>query len=56
MLGCLPIFSIWNPLWAGWVMVIYAIAANLPCILAQCYNRSIVRRIARSRCRTFVEI
>ena len=54
MLGCLPIFLIWNPPWARWVMAIYALAANLPCILAQRYNRLVLNRIARSRCRTFV--
>jgi len=54
MLSCLPIFLIWNPPWARWVMVIYALAANLPCILAQRYNRLILSRIAYSRCRTFV--
>jgi glycosyl-4,4'-diaponeurosporenoate acyltransferase len=53
MLGCLPIFFIWNPPWARWVMTVYALAANLPCILAQRYNRLVLKRIARARCRTF---
>jgi glycosyl-4,4'-diaponeurosporenoate acyltransferase len=56
MLGCLPIFFIWNPPWARWVMAFYALAANLPCILAQRYNRLVLNRIARSRCRTFVRL
>jgi glycosyl-4,4'-diaponeurosporenoate acyltransferase len=56
MLGCLPIFFIWNPPWARWVMVFYALAANLPCILAQRYNRLVLNRIGRSRCRTFVRL
>lgn len=34
-----PIFFIWNPMWAGNVMIIYAILANLPCIITQRYNR-----------------
>jgi glycosyl-4,4'-diaponeurosporenoate acyltransferase len=34
-----PIFFVWNPLWADLVMIAYAILANLPCILAQRYNR-----------------
>ncbi len=34
-----PVFFIWNPPWAGIIMIIYAILANLPCILAQRYNR-----------------
>jgi glycosyl-4,4'-diaponeurosporenoate acyltransferase len=53
MLGCLPIFFIWNPPWARWVIAVYALAANLPCILAQRYNRLVLKRIARARCRTF---
>lgn len=38
-LACAPVFFLWNPLWADLVMVGYALAANLPCILAQRYNR-----------------
>jgi glycosyl-4,4'-diaponeurosporenoate acyltransferase len=34
-----PIFFLWNPLWADLVMFTYALLANLPCILAQRYNR-----------------
>ena len=56
MLGCLPIFFIWNPPWARWVMAVYALAANLPCICAQRYNRLVLNRIARSRCGTFVRL
>lgn len=56
MLGCLPIFFIWNPPWARWVMTAYALAANLPCILAQRYNRFTLSRIARIRCRTPVHL
>jgi len=36
----LPIFAIWNPRWGFAVNAAYAIAANLPCILVQRYNRS----------------
>lgn len=42
MLCCLPIFFLWNPPWACGVMTAYAIAANLPCILAQRYNRLVL--------------
>lgn len=42
---CGPLFFLWNPPWAGWVMVIYATLANFPCIIAQRYNRLRVRRI-----------
>jgi len=34
-----PVFFIWNPVWAGIIMIIYALFANLPCIIAQRYNR-----------------
>jgi glycosyl-4,4'-diaponeurosporenoate acyltransferase len=56
MLGCLPIFLIWNPPWARCVLAVYALAANLPCILAQRYNRLVLNRIARARCRAFVRL
>lgn len=49
MLGCLPLFFLWNPPWARWVMTAYALFANLPCILAQRHNRFYLRRIIRSR-------
>lgn len=55
MFACLPIFFLWNPPWACWVMATYALAANLPCILAQRYNRFLLRRIAhRPKPRTSV--
>lgn len=34
-----PLFFIWNPAWAGWIMVIYAFLANFPFIIIQRYNR-----------------
>jgi glycosyl-4,4'-diaponeurosporenoate acyltransferase len=40
-----PVFFLWNPWWADLVMAAYAIAANLPCILAQRYNRLRLRRL-----------
>jgi glycosyl-4,4'-diaponeurosporenoate acyltransferase len=40
-----PVFFIWNPAWACMVMVIYALASNLPCIVVQRYNRVVFRRI-----------
>ncbi len=51
MLACLPVFFLWNPPWARWVMAAYALAANLPCILAQRYNRFVVSHVARTCCR-----
>ncbi len=55
MLGCLPIFFIWNPPWARWVMTAYGLVANLPCIFAQRYNRIVVSRVARTYCRVPVQ-
>lgn len=49
MLGCLPLFFLWNPPWACWVMAAYGLAANLPCILAQRYNRLALNRMALRR-------
>jgi len=49
MLGCLPLFFFWNPLWARWVMVAYALAANLPCIVVQRYNRLVLSRIVSAQ-------
>lgn len=45
MLGCLPVFFLWNPLWACCVMAVYAFGANLPCIAAQRYNRHVLARV-----------
>ena len=42
-----PVFFICNYWWAGFIMIAYAFAANLPCILAQRYNRIRFRMILR---------
>lgn len=34
-----PLFLLWNPWWLASAMVLYAIAANVPCIAVQRYNR-----------------
>jgi len=49
MLLCLPVFFLWNPPWARWVMTAYALAANLPCIAAQRYNRMALGRLITLR-------
>jgi glycosyl-4,4'-diaponeurosporenoate acyltransferase len=50
MLLCLPLFFLCNPPWARWVMTAYAVAANLPCIVAQRYNRLVLQRhVCRGR-------
>ena len=45
-LCCFPLFLLWNPPWAGCVMFVYAVAANLPCIVAQRYNRLKLLRLS----------
>ncbi len=44
-IGFSPLFFLWNPWWADLVMVGYALGANLPCILAQRYNRVRIHRL-----------
>ncbi|MCC5894660.1 MAG: glycosyl-4,4'-diaponeurosporenoate acyltransferase [Alkalibacterium sp.] len=34
-----PLFYLWNPLWAGHLMIVYALAVNVPFIIIQRYNR-----------------
>jgi glycosyl-4,4'-diaponeurosporenoate acyltransferase len=48
-IGCAPVFFLWNPWWADLVMVGYALLANIPCILAQRYNRLRLRRLLARR-------
>ena len=43
------VFFIWNDWWVGMIMVAYALIANMPCIIAQRYNRARLRRFDR-RC------
>jgi glycosyl-4,4'-diaponeurosporenoate acyltransferase len=43
-----PLFFLWNPWWLALAMVGYALAANLPCLLTQRYNRArLMRMLAR---------
>ena len=44
-LGCAPVFFLWNPWWGDLIIVGYAVAANLPCILVQRYNRARLGRL-----------
>jgi len=44
-LACAPVFFLWNPWWADVIMVGYGVAANLPCILVQRYNRARLQRL-----------
>ena len=43
-LAFVPLFFLWNPWWADLIIVVYAAAANMPCILAQRYNRARFQR------------
>ncbi|MGB9418223.1 MAG: hypothetical protein WCB58_18045 [Acidobacteriaceae bacterium] len=54
MLGGLPVFFFWNPTWARLVMIAYAVASNLPCIIVQRYNRLALERAVRTRGRAQV--
>ena len=45
-----PFFFLWNPAWLAWCMQAYALAANLPCILSQRYNRARLRRVLERAC------
>jgi glycosyl-4,4'-diaponeurosporenoate acyltransferase len=45
--GCSPLFFLWNPWWGEVIIFAYAVAANLPCILAQRYNRARFQRVFR---------
>jgi glycosyl-4,4'-diaponeurosporenoate acyltransferase len=42
------VFLLWNPPWADGVMIGYAVAANMPCIVTQRYNRWRIGRLLRS--------
>lgn len=43
-----PLFLAWNPWWAELIILAYAAAANLPCIVVQRYNRARLLQILRS--------
>lgn len=45
VLAFIPLFFLWNPWWGDLVIALYALAANLPCILVQRYNRQRLRRV-----------
>ncbi len=46
---CAPVFYLWNPAWACWVITLYLMASNLPCIVAQRYNRFAIEKIISYR-------
>lgn len=48
-IGCTPVFFLWNPWWGDGIIVAYALAANLPCVVVQRYNRVRLRRLLDRR-------
>lgn len=44
-----PLFFLWNPYWAGWIVIAYALIANIPFIITQRYNRGRIEAIVASR-------
>ena len=48
-LACASVFFLWNPWWADLIMVGCGLLANLPCILAQRYNRMRLQRLLLRR-------
>lgn len=42
-------FFLWNPLWAAWLNVLYAVLFNAPLIIIQRYNRPRLERIITTR-------
>lgn len=48
VMGLAPWMFLWSRPWIGAVMVVYAVVANVPCILVQRYNRArLLRALAR---------
>lgn len=41
----IPLFFLWNPLWAAWINVAYAFIANVPFIITQRFNRARIEAI-----------
>lgn len=50
-LQILPVgfFFLWNEWWVGILMVVYALSVNLPCIIAQRYNRPRLQKYYQSQ-------
>lgn len=55
-LGFVPVFGLWNPPIAMVLIGVYGIVANLPCVLAQRYNRiRLLRVLASARLASVVD-
>jgi len=48
-IACAPGFFLWNPWWGDLVILAYALAANLPCVAVQRYNRARFERLLSRR-------
>lgn len=49
IMAALPVFALWNP-WTGMLVnLAYALAANVPCIVVQRYNRMRIERVLGRR-------
>lgn len=44
-----PFFFMWNRFWVGMIMILYAVAENIPLIMVQRYNRCRFRRIMEKK-------
>lgn len=44
-----PFFFLWNRFWVGIIMIVYAVAENIPLIMVQRYNRCRFSRILGKR-------
>lgn len=42
------LFFLWNPMWAGYVNIAYALLFNVPLIILQRYNRPRIERIVKA--------
>ncbi len=42
-----PFFFLWNKPFVGWIMIFYALAENVPLIMAQRYNRFRLKALCR---------
>lgn len=44
-----PLFFFWNPFFVGWIMIVYALLANLPFIMVQRYNRCRLTQVLKHK-------
>lgn len=45
IMAVLPVFLLWNWWWVELLMLVYAVAANGPCLVVQRYNRARLTRL-----------